>query len=461
MVFHLLDHIRGGAAVIIDNYMDGSITHVRSSYFINNEVKNSVRAVYLGEVASPSFIQGNRFITNDRAIMGSSSELSMIRDNYFEDSDIDIEMSTEGTFVNNTLNNSNLRVGPMFEISNNLLYSNTSTAFELIINGSFALINNNIVYNNSYAFRSLLADSIIENCIIVSNEEVAEVPRYGGQIFMNCILDFEIPENCIDGGGNYIIDSLEVQQLFEDIDNGNFRLADGSIAIDSGIYAPNFYTPFDIDYCLREWDGDGDGVAVIDIGIYEYGAPKLGSISGRITESSSGEAVNYALIKINNDPSNYTFADSSGYFEIYLPEGTYDLYAERCFFENNIIYNVSVENAATVEIEFNMSTTLAPVSNDELAIEIPNTNLSNYPNPFNPSTTISFELAKSSKVSLTVYNIKGQKVKTLLNEHLGIGEHSSLWNGVDSNNNPVSSGLYLYKLTTANDIITKKMLLVK
>jgi len=86
---------------------------------------------------------------------------------------------------------------------------------------------------------------------------------------------------------------------------------------------------------------------------------------------------------------------------------------------------------------------------------------SNYPNPFNPSTTISFNLPKTGKTSLQVYNIKGQLVNTLLNEEMVAGTHNINWNGVDSHGNSVSSGIYFYKVDNAGDSIVNKMILMK
>ena len=85
----------------------------------------------------------------------------------------------------------------------------------------------------------------------------------------------------------------------------------------------------------------------------------------------------------------------------------------------------------------------------------------NYPNPFNPETTISFQLPENSKVKLTVYNLKGQKVKQLVSDQLSAGQHSVVWDGTDQTNKSVSSGIYLYKLKTTNFEKTKKMILIK
>ena len=109
----------------------------------------------------------------------------------------------------------------------------------------------------------------------------------------------------------------------------------------------------------------------------------------------------------------------------------------------------------------------------------------NYPNPFNPSTTISFSVAQTlSSVELVIYNLKGQKVKTLdchpefiegtyttnstprpsteiRMTQAGTNKYSVIWNGTDDNGNPVSSGIYLYKLRSGIYTTTKKMILMK
>ena len=86
---------------------------------------------------------------------------------------------------------------------------------------------------------------------------------------------------------------------------------------------------------------------------------------------------------------------------------------------------------------------------------------SNYPNPFNPSTTISFSLPKEENIELTIYNIKGQKVKTLYSGSAEEGKHTMIWEGKDTNDKLVSSGLYFYQLKTKDKELTRKMLLLK
>ena len=88
-------------------------------------------------------------------------------------------------------------------------------------------------------------------------------------------------------------------------------------------------------------------------------------------------------------------------------------------------------------------------------------NLGNYPNPFNPSTTIEFSLQNNSEIDLSIYNIKGQKVATLINEQLQKGKHSIFWDGDDEFGKPVSSGIYLYRIEVGDHESVTCILLLK
>jgi FlgD Ig-like domain len=87
--------------------------------------------------------------------------------------------------------------------------------------------------------------------------------------------------------------------------------------------------------------------------------------------------------------------------------------------------------------------------------------LQNYPNPFNPSTTISFSVPASGNVRLTIFDLTGREIVTLLNGAVNAGEASVMWNGHDNAGNLVSSGMYLYRLETGPFSQTRKMLLTK
>lgn len=85
----------------------------------------------------------------------------------------------------------------------------------------------------------------------------------------------------------------------------------------------------------------------------------------------------------------------------------------------------------------------------------------NYPNPFNPTTTIKLTVPEAAEVNLSIYDIMGRMVRTLINENLPAGNHSVLWDGKDEAGNLLSSGIYFYRLHYQGRVQTKRMALLK
>ena len=85
----------------------------------------------------------------------------------------------------------------------------------------------------------------------------------------------------------------------------------------------------------------------------------------------------------------------------------------------------------------------------------------NYPNPFNPTTRLSFALPTNAHVQLTVYNVLGQAVRTLVDEDMAAGTHEVTWNGRNGDGQQVSSGIYFYRINAGNFSATKKMMMLK
>ena len=85
----------------------------------------------------------------------------------------------------------------------------------------------------------------------------------------------------------------------------------------------------------------------------------------------------------------------------------------------------------------------------------------NYPNPFNPSTTLRFDLPEVSNLTLTIYNMLGQKVRTFNYQNTSAGYHSVKWNATNDYGDPVGAGVYLYQLQTKDFVKTRKMVLLK
>ena len=85
----------------------------------------------------------------------------------------------------------------------------------------------------------------------------------------------------------------------------------------------------------------------------------------------------------------------------------------------------------------------------------------NYPNPFNPVTTLRYDLPENSLVNITIYDMLGKKVKTLINQTQDAGYRSVIWNATNNYGKPVSAGIYLYQIQSGEYISTKKMVLLK
>jgi hypothetical protein len=101
-----------------------------------------------------------------------------------------------------------------------------------------------------------------------------------------------------------------------------------------------------------------------------------------------------------------------------------------------------------------------PVANSDL-VALPDPSLQNFPNPFNPSTTISFVLPAGAEAELVIFNLRGQLVRTLAKGYLLSGKHSIVWDGTDSLGQPLGSGVYVYRLQIGKQVITKRLTLIK
>ncbi|MDD3050706.1 MAG: T9SS type A sorting domain-containing protein, partial [Candidatus Cloacimonetes bacterium] len=144
------------------------------------------------------------------------------------------------------------------------------------------------------------------------------------------------------------------------------------------------------------------------------------------------EAVGSSAIGLDNSTNGNSYNDIGGWHV--LTDGTLMIRA--------IVDRFTSENGQEIE----------PVT--QLSVN-------NYPNPFNPTTNIVLNIPKEGKVNVTVYNLKGQTVNTLLNEVLPIGQRTLVWNGTDHKGNQVSSGVYFYRVETNEKTINKKMILLK
>ena len=124
---------------------------------------------------------------------------------------------------------------------------------------------------------------------------------------------------------------------------------------------------------------------------------------------------------------------------------------------NEVVHGIGQTDIKSYSVSVNQSLEIPKLKNTKFSGRVFNPT----PNPFNPSTEISYELIRSSDVRVSVYDIRGRKINELINQEQGIGTHSVQWNGTDHQNRPVSAGVYFCKIKIGELSITKKLLLLK
>jgi len=143
----------------------------------------------------------------------------------------------------------------------------------------------------------------------------------------------------------------------------------------------------------------------------------------------------------------YTFAPDNAnlvnnQLRVYVDAGIDGSIDDTLFLNNNVLTDVDEQG-----------------SNDQLPYRFELAQ--NYPNPFNPVTTIEYSVPSRTDVTIEIFNVLGQKVRTLVNETKSAGSDRIEWNGTDDAGKPVSTGVYLYRFQAGDVVQTKKMLLIK
>ncbi|MDD4035457.1 MAG: carboxypeptidase regulatory-like domain-containing protein [Candidatus Cloacimonetes bacterium] len=150
--------------------------------------------------------------------------------------------------------------------------------------------------------------------------------------------------------------------------------------------------------------------------------------------------------------------NNAGAYSLYLPAGMHDITASATGFTSQTVEAINVLPNQNITLNFIM----LPVSNQDEQIEVVATSLNgNIPNPFNPSTTIMYDILEPCPVTLEIFNTKGQKVRTLIDDWKNRGHHKAIFDARDDRGHSMASGIYFYRLTAGNYIRTRKMLLME
>lgn len=124
-------------------------------------------------------------------------------------------------------------------------------------------------------------------------------------------------------------------------------------------------------------------------------------------------------------------------------------------------FNTEGKSSEFSSVESFVAASVTGVENNNSVIPAKYEVAQNYPNPFNPSTAIRVSLPMASYVTVRVYNMLGQEVKTLLNSQVAAGEHTLIWHGEDNSGNILPSGSYIYRVTARENVSTGKMMFLK
>jgi hypothetical protein len=189
-----------------------------------------------------------------------------------------------------------------------------------------------------------------------------------------------------------------------------------------------------------------------------------GALEGYVYEDNTTNPIPYANIEIQGEGIWFpTMSDDMGFYHFDLPNGFFNLDCWKEGYLGTYIGGIEIiDNTVDLDIYLIPDVEADPLLEPGINL------LTNYPNPFNPSTTIRFSIENNKQYELYIYNLKGQKVRTLdvtlspsTSLRTGLVEGSAVWNGTDESNKPVSSGIYFYNLNAGDLQQIRKMLLIK
>lgn len=211
-------------------------------------------------------------------------------------------------------------------------------------------------------------------------------------------------------------------------------------------YAKIFvHTPSTASIIVRVFDDNGtDGLPGTQITQVQY--PAANVVPGWNYIAIPGDIViddgSFYLAIMETPSASLIGVDTAANGHSFTSQGT----AWSPFTQGELMIRAIVYTGTSNENELNPALTLAA---------------SNFPNPFNPTTTISYSVPTSGPTTVKVYNLKGQEITTLVNKEMTSGNHSVVWNGTDSKGSSVSSGIYFLRVQNSGKAVTSKMLLSK
>jgi len=335
-----------------------------------------------------------------------------------------------------------LTFGNIMMKGNILFFQSYHTVYRVLINSNGTYTEPQILANNSDMI-NLYGNE--DKFFAITKDGVTSMRKF--HYFQDGVLMWD------DAWEVYIGDYVDLKTIFED--DGFYLIGynyPNSVNIDKFDYEHNIIEESSFDYTSQNpilasfdfYEQSGKFIFIFNSMLDNYDHQFSYMITDLIGNILLPEFAETIMQRDNIEFSNHTlFSDNCLYMPIacgYKPlEGNY----ERNFY----IQKIDLSDYVSI---------------DNKIISNTHTKLTCYPNPFNPETTIKFSLQNDFKVELTIYNIKGQKITTLINQRLKKGKHSHVWSGKDEVGKSVSSGVYFYKIKLdGKRESTKKCLLLK
>lgn len=325
--------------------------------------------------------------------------------------------------------------------------------------GGFVGQHSDLTILNSYSIGSVAA---FDGDALTNNGFVGGVDEGGSPIFTACFWDTENSGQTTSTGTATGLET-SVMQTYATFSNAGWDFKGESV--NGTDYIWNIGNGRNDGYPYLDWQYPSDDATLpVTLSSFTVTFNASNTVSIFWTTQSESNMVGYHILRAESNELKDAVRLTNNIIKSsnQAVETRYSIIDESTEEDTEYFYWIqSVEYSGTSEFFGPVSVKTNRIDEENPVIPLVTQLNSAYPNPFNPSTSISFDLAEKAGVNIEIFNIKGQKVKSLINEEISAGRHSVVWNGQDENHKKVSSGVYFYKMQAGKYIKINKMIMMK